>query len=167
MVSKDLLQQLNDQMNFEFESSQIYLAMAAFCASENLDGFANFFKVQAEEEKFHAMKFFNYINTIGQRAIVTGYESPRNDYDSILTTFEYAFSHEQKVTKRIYDLSDVALAEREHATISFLKWFIDEQLEEEATFDQIIQKLKRISGDSTAIYLLDEELGRRTFTPGV
>ncbi|MFC0211852.1 ferritin [Paenibacillus chartarius] len=165
MLSDKLLDKLNDQMNYEFYSSQVYLAIAAYCASESWDGFANFFIVQAEEEKFHAMKIFRYINTLGKRAHVTGMEHPENQYSSILNAFETAYEHEQLVTKRIYELSDLAWNEREHATINFLKWFIDEQVEEEATFDTIVQKLKRIDKDSNAFYMLDAELATRTFTP--
>lgn len=165
MLSENLLKELNDQINLEFYSSNLYLAMAAYCAEENLDGFANFFIVQAEEEKFHAMKIFHFINTLGKRVTISGYDSPKNDYSSILEAFEDAYAHEKTVTKRIYHLSDIALNEREHATINFLKWFIDEQVEEEATFDSIIQKLKRIKGDSNALLMLDAEFANRTFSP--
>lgn len=165
MLSQALLDKLNDQMNYEFYSSQVYLAMAAYCSAESFDGFSNFFIVQAEEEKFHAMKIFHFINTLGRRAVVSGMPDPSNSYSSLLDAFEQAYEHEQTVTKRIYELSDVAWNEREHATINFLKWFIDEQVEEEATFDNIIQKLRRIDNDSNAFYMLDAELAKRTFTP--
>jgi len=165
MLSQALLDKLNDQMNYEFYSSQVYLAMAAYCSAESFDGFANFFIVQAEEEKFHAMKIFHFINTLGKRAVVSGMSDPSNEYGSLLDAFEQAYEHEQTVTRRIYDLSDIAWNEREHATINFLKWFIDEQVEEEATFDSIIQKLRRIDKDSNAFYMLDAELAKRTFTP--
>ncbi|WP_127579025.1 ferritin [Paenibacillus koleovorans] len=167
MVSQRLLDKLNEQMNYEFYSSQVYLAMAAYCSSESYDGFANFFIVQSEEEKFHAMKIFHFINRLGRRAVVSGMDNPQNDYSSLLETFEHAFSHEQSVTKRIYELSDVAWTEREHATMNFLQWFINEQVEEESTFDSIIQKLRRIDNDSNAFYMLDAELSKRSFTPEV
>ncbi|MFD2673456.1 ferritin [Marinicrinis sediminis] len=165
MLSDKLLAELNQQMNFEFLSSHLYLAMGAYCQHESLDGFANFFIVQAEEERFHAMKIFDFINTLGKRAEVTGFESPNNTYTSVLDCFEKAYEHEKMVTKRIYDLSDLAWNEREHATINFLKWFIDEQVEEEALFDGIIQKLKRIDKDSNAFFMMDSEFAKRSFTP--
>lgn len=165
MVSDKLVKALNDQMNFEFESANVYMTMAAYCAAESLDGFANFFLVQAEEERFHAMKFFDFINDIGHRAIIKGMEDPSNDYKSVLEAFEIGLAHEKLVTKRIYDLADIALNEREHATMSFLKWFIEEQVEEEAHFDSIIQKLKRIDNDSNAFFMLDTEFAARKFTP--
>lgn len=163
MLSEKLLSELNQQMNFEFLSSHLYLAMGAYCKNENLDGFANFFIVQAEEERFHAMKIFHFINTVGKRAVITGFETPNNEYNSVLDCFEKSYEHEQMVTKRIYDLSDLAWNEREHATINFLKWFIDEQVEEEALFDGIIHKLKRIDKDSNAFFMLDSELAKRSF----
>lgn len=166
MISEKLLDQLNSQMNFEFFSSHVYLAKAAFCSSKGLDGFANFFLVQAEEERYHALKIYRYINTVGKRTIISGMVAPDNEYQSVLDAFEQAYAHEQAVTRRIYELSDTAVNEREYATIHFLKWFIDEQVEEEATFDSVLQKLKLIS-DGNGLFLLDTEFAKRTFTtPG-
>ncbi|WP_078551240.1 ferritin [Bacillus alkalicellulosilyticus] len=165
MVSKKLVEALNDQMNFEFYSAHAYLAMAAYCSAESLDGFSNFYLIQAEEERFHAMKFYNFINAIGERATITGFDKPNNKFTSILDTYEKALLQEKEVTKRIYHLSDLAWDEREHATINFLKWFIEEQVEEEDMFDTIIQKLKRIDDDSNAFFMLDEEFSKRTFEP--
>ncbi|MDX8365783.1 ferritin [Cytobacillus sp. IB215665] len=165
MISKKLLEGLNEQMNFEFYSAHAYMAMAAYCSSESFDGFANFFLVQAEEERFHAMKFYNFINALGERATIIGFHEPNNEFSSLLDAYEKALSHEKEVTKRIYQLSDIALDEREHATINFLKWFIEEQVEEEDLFDSIIQKLKRIENDSNAIFMLDNEFAGRSFSP--
>jgi ferritin len=165
MISKNLFEKLNTQMTFEFESAHIYLDMAAYCASQDLGGFTNFFKVQSEEEKFHAMKFFNYIDERNGDIKLGSLTLPNTEYSSILDVFEKAYEHEQEVTRRIYELSDIALEEREHATMSFLKWFIDEQVEEEATFNDIIKRLKRIKDDSAALYILDSELAQRVFTP--
>lgn len=167
MLSEKLMKDLNDQIKFEFYSANIYLAMAAYCASEDLDGFANFFKVQYEEEVFHAMKFFNYVNERDGRVLIYGYDNPSNEYESVLDVFEQALAHEKLVTKRLYNLMDLAIDEREHATISFLKWFIDEQVEEEATMGGVIKKLKRIGSDSNALFMLDAELAQRTFVPPV
>jgi ferritin len=165
MINDTLSKNLNDQFNFELFSAHVYLALAAYCSGESLDGFANFFMVQAEEEKFHAMKIYKYLNDRGTRVTLTGMDVPNNIYHSILETFEHAYAHEQEVTKRIYHLSDLAMNDREHATIQFLKWFIDEQVEEEAMFDSIIIKLKRIDKDSNAFFMLDSEFAKRKFTP--
>lgn len=165
LLSEKLHETLNDQMNFEFFSAHAYLAMAAYCSDEGLDGFANFFLVQADEERFHAMKFYKFVNSLGKRAIIKGFDSPNNEFTSLLDVFEKALVQEKEVTKRIYHLSDIAMDDREHATISFLKWFIEEQVEEEDMFNSIIQKLKRIQNDSNAIFMLDTEFLKRTFTP--
>lgn len=165
MLSEKLHEALNEQMNFEFYSAHAYLAMAAYCTAETYDGFANFFLVQAEEERFHAMKFYNFLSDLGYRSTINGFDRPHNEFSSVLDAFETALSHEKEVTRRIYNLSDIALDEREHATMAFLRWFIDEQVEEEATFDTLINKIKRIENDSNAIFMLDSELATRTFTP--
>ena len=165
MLSENLHTALNEQMNYEFYSAHAYLAMAAYCTNESYDGFANFFLVQAEEERFHAMKFYTYLSDKGYRATVDGFDNPGNEFSSILDVFETALHHEKEVTRRIYHLADIALDEREHATMAFLKWFIDEQVEEEATFDTLIQKIKRIEKDSNAMFMLDAELATRTFVP--
>ncbi|MDG5473511.1 ferritin [Jeotgalibacillus sp. ET6] len=163
MLSQTLIKGLNDQMNYEFYSAHIYLATAAYCSNESLDGFANFFLAQAEEERFHAMKFYQFIIDMGVRAEIDSMAKPNNQFDSVLEAFEKSLAHEKEVTKRIYALADLALDEREHATMNFLNWFIEEQVEEQATFDAIIQKLRRIDKDSNMFYMLENELGKRTF----
>ncbi|GAE29985.1 ferritin [Halalkalibacter hemicellulosilyticus] len=165
MLDDQLTKALNDQMNYEFYSAHAYMAMAAYCSSESLDGFANFFLVQAEEERFHAMKFYNFINALGERATIQSLPEPKNTFSSVKDAFEHALAQEKDVTKKIYHLSDLALDRREHATISFLKWFIEEQVEEEDMFDSIIQKLKRIDNDSNAFFMLDDEFSKRSFSP--
>ncbi|MBH5317394.1 ferritin [Paenibacillus sp. GSMTC-2017] len=160
-----LAKALNDQMNFEFYSAHVYLAMAAYCSDDSLDGFANFFIVQAEEERFHAMKIYKFLNDRGRRATLAALGEPNNDYSSVLHAFEQGYKHEMQNTERFYHLSDLAMNDREHATINFLKWFIDEQVEEEALFDSVINKLKRIDKDSNAFYMLDTEFAGRSFTP--
>ncbi|MDP4089426.1 MAG: ferritin [Bacillota bacterium] len=165
MLSDKLLRALNDQVNYEYYSEYVYLAMSSYCESEDLKGFANFYAIQAQEERFHATKFFNYIYQMGGRVTLKGFPEPQNDFKDILDTFIEGLRHEVEVTKRIYSLSDIAGEEKEHATISFLKWFIDEQVEEEDTFNTLIKRLKRIEGNAAALYLLDDELATRTFTP--
>lgn len=167
MLSEKLVNELNLQLKYEFYSAHLYRAMAAYCYAQDLDGFANFFIVQAEEEQFHAMKFFNYINEMDGVIDVQGFDSPPGDYANITELFESALSHEKFVTSRIYKLMDIATEEREHATISFLKWFIDEQVEEEASFKAYMQKLKRANGDVNILYSIDNEMATRVFTPPV
>lgn len=165
MVSEQLAGKLNAQLNNEFAAAQAYLAMAAYCEHENYGGFAHFYLQQVEEERFHAMKIYTYLNDIGVKVEISTLAQPKNDFDSILDTFEIALEQEKSVTKNFYDLMDLAWEEKEHATISFLKWFLDEQVEEEAMFDTHIEYLKRISEDKNALFLYEKELGQRVFSP--
>ncbi|EPY2302942.1 ferritin [Clostridium sporogenes] len=164
MLSEKLLKALNDQINFEFYSSYIYLAMDSYAESDDLAGFANFFRVQAQEEIFHAMKFYDYVNQMGGRVILEKIDQPKIQYNNILECFEDGFNHEKIVTNRIYNLTDIATEEKEHATISLLKWFIDEQVEEENNFNTIIRKLRRAESNPAVLYMLDDELAARVFT---
>lgn len=166
MISSNLAEALNKQVNNEFEAAQAYLAMAAYCEHHSYTGFANFFLQQAEEERFHAMKMYHYLNDRGIKVELTGTSQPKTEFDSILDTFETALEQEKAVTKNFYDLTDLAWEEKEHATISFLKWFLDEQVEEESTFETHIDYLKRISEDKNALFLYEKELGKREFSPG-
>lgn len=165
MLSDKLMKSINDQINYELYSGNVYLAMQAYFASNDLDGFANFFKVQIQEENFHANKFFNYLNQMDGRVIIDAMPAPQNDFESVLHVFKEALAHEKTVTQRIYHLMDIATEEKEHATISLLKWFIDEQVEEENTFGSIVKRLERMGADSAALYMLDSELAARVFTP--
>ncbi|MDO5708057.1 MAG: ferritin [Andreesenia angusta] len=163
MISKKLSDALNEQMNYEFASAHYYLGMAGYCSDQGLDGFANFFQQQYEEELFHAKKLYNFIVDMDLRVIVDGLPAPENYFDSPLAVFESALEHEQSVTSRIYNLMDIATSEKEYATISFLQWYVDEQIEEEANMKDKITRLERIQGDCNALYLMDAELAQRVF----
>ncbi|MBE6059228.1 MAG: ferritin [Clostridium sulfidigenes] len=165
MLSDNLLKNLNDQVNFEFYSSYTYLAMAAYAESVDLSGIANFFRVQAQEELFHAMKLYDYIFQKNGVVELEKIDKPEGKYESIIDVFETGYKHEQLVTSRIYKLADIASEEKEHATISLLRWFIDEQVEEENTFNTLLKKIKRAEDNPAALYMLDEELATRVFTP--
>lgn len=163
MVSQKLIKALNDQFNYELLSAHYYLGMASYCSEQDLDGFANFFIEQAAEERFHAMKFYDYITEVDGRILVTEISSPQNNFKSMVDVFKVALEHEQSVTKRIYNLMDIANEEREHATKNFLNWFVEEQVEEEATMKGIITKLERLGNESHGLFMLDKELGTRSF----
>ncbi|OAA90536.1 ferritin [Clostridium autoethanogenum] len=167
MLSDKLIKAINDQINYEMYSANIYFSMQAYCDSLDLDGFSNFFKVQIEEENYHITKFYDFLKRTNARILIGSIDSPDNNYDSINDAFKKALAHEKKVTARIYNLMDLATEEKEHATASLLKWFIDEQIEEEDTFNKLVKKLDKISGNSAALYMLDTELQSRTFVPPV
>jgi ferritin len=163
MLSEKLVEEFNEQIKHEFFSANYYLSMAAYCKDQNLDGFANFFIVQAEEERFHAMKFFNFLDEMGSRVVITGYDDPRTDFESMSDVFAAGLEHEQFVTKRIHHLMDIAMDEKSYPAISFLNWFVDEQVEEEATMTDLLEKLKLINNNPNGLFMLDKELSTRTF----
>ena len=165
MLSKKLTDALNDQLNYELYSGHVYVAMAGWCAANDLPGFSHWLLIQEEEERFHAMKFFNFLTEMQESPVLAGMPDPENEYSSLSEVFEEALKHEKDVTARIYNLMDIAHDEREYRTISLLNWFVDEQREEEDTFSALLAVIKRIEDNGTEIYQLDKELGARVFTP--
>ncbi len=167
MLSEKLLSKLNEQITHEFFSAHYYLAMAAYFKNEDLDGFANFFLVQAEEERFHAMKFFNFIIDQGKEAVITGFKDPKRDFKSAEEIFSLALEHEQLVSGLINDLMDIAQQDKHYPSISFLQWFIDEQVEEEASMGKLLNQVKRVGEQGHGILMLDREMASRSFSPEV
>ena len=165
MLSQKLQDAFNAQINKELYSEYLYLSMSAYCSTLDLDGIANYFMVQTQEEHFHAMKMFNFVNERGGKIVLHPIAGPQVDFKSVVDVFEETFKHEQFITKSINDLMDVAIKENDHATSSFLKWFVDEQVEEEATVSKILSKLKLIGGDGQGLLMIDTELAARVFTP--
>ncbi len=162
MLSKKMEKALNEQINAELYSAYIYLSMAAWFESQNLQGFATWMKVQNREETGHAMKFFSFINERRGRVTLTAIEEPAKEWESPLAVFEAALEHEKYITGHIGDLVNHAIAEKDHATNAFLQWFVNEQVEEEAAADSIVQKLKLAEKSTGALLMLDHELGKRT-----
>ena len=167
MLSTKLQDAMNQQINRELFSEYYYLSMAAYLNSAGLAGFENFFLVQAQEERFHAMKMYNYLNERGGRVVLKPIEAPKTDFASPLEIFQLAYEHEQLVTSMINDLMDLAVKENDHATKNFLNWFVEEQVEEEASMEGILNKLKLINGEGHGLLMLDSELAKRVFTPPV
>jgi len=167
MIKEKIQDALNKQLNAELYSSYLYLSMSAHFESVSLKGFANWMRVQAQEELTHAMKFYDYIHERGGRVTLTSIDAPQTQWDSPLAVFEHVYKHEQKVTGLINDLVDLALSEADHATNNFLQWFVTEQVEEESSADEIIQKLKLVGEASGGLLMLDQELKQRVFTPPV
>ena len=167
MLSQKLQDAINDQINFELYSEYTYLSMAAYFQENDLDGIANFFNVQTQEEHFHAMKFYNYVLERGGKIILKPIAGPEVEFKSALEVFEKTLAHEKEVTRRINAIMDLAKKENDHATVSYLQWFIDEQVEEEATVNKILGKLKYIGENGPGLLMLDQELSARVFTPPV
>jgi ferritin len=153
---------LNAQINAELFSSYLYLSMAAYFYDQNFPGFANWMRIQEQEERIHAVKFYDYIVSRNGRVSLLALEGPQVEWSSPLAAFEDSYKHEQKVTGLIHKLVDLALGEGDHATHSFLKWFVDEQVEEEASVDAVVQDLRRAGDSAYVLFMLDRELGGRT-----
>jgi len=162
MLSKKMEKALNEQINAELYSAYIYLSMAAWFESQNLQGFATWMKVQNREETGHAMKLFGFVIERRGRVTLAAIEEPAKEWKSPLAVFEGALEHEKYITGRIGDLVNQAIAEKDHATNAFLQWFVNEQVEEEAAADSIVQKLKMAEKSTGALLMLDHELGKRT-----
>ncbi|OHB59562.1 MAG: ferritin [Planctomycetes bacterium RBG_13_44_8b] len=161
MVTKKVEKSLNDQINAELYSAYMYLSMSAYFEAENLPGFAQWMKVQWQEEIKHAMKIYDYVIERGGRITLKAIDEPPSRWKSPLDAFQATYKHEQVVTGRINDLVNLAVAEKDHATNAFLQWFVTEQVEEEKSADEIVQKLKLISDAPGGLYMLDKELGQR------
>ena len=165
MLSKKMEGALNDQVNKEFYSYYLYLSMAAHFESSNLKGFGHWLRVQAKEESEHAMKFYEYLIQRGGKVILQPIDAPPAAWKSNKLVFQDAYQHEQKVTGLIIKLVELAKSEKDYATENFLQWFVKEQVEEEASAHEILQKLQMLGSDGGALFMLDSELGKRSASP--
>jgi len=165
MLNKRMEDELNKQIVAEMFSSNLYLSMSSYFESINLRGFANWMRIQAEEEMAHMMKFYTYILDRGGRAIIGSIDAPKNDWDNIISIFDEVFAHEQKITGLINNLLKIAREENDFATENFLQWFISEQVEEEANVSEILEQLKMVDGKGAGLFMLDRELKSRKFVP--
>ncbi|MBP7497948.1 MAG: ferritin [Bacteroidales bacterium] len=163
MLTKKVETALNKQINAEFWSAYLYLSMSAYFQTNNLSGFANWMKIQAMEESSHALKFINYVIERGGKVKLEPIAKVDNDWKNTIQAFEDTLNHEKKVTKMINDIADIAADEKDRATLQFMQWFITEQVEEEATAEEILQQLKMIKGEGHGLLLIDRELKSRTF----
>lgn len=163
MIKKEVLDAMNEQINAESYSAYMYLSMAAYYESMGLSGFAHWMKIQYQEEAAHALKFFNYVTERGGKVVLKAIPQVPVDFDGIVDVFEKTLVHENHVTDLINNLMNVAVAASDHATQSFLKWFVDEQVEEEANVEKILATLKLINGQGNGIFMMDRELSQRVF----
>ena len=161
MVNEKMEAALNAQLNAEVYSGYLYLSMAAYFEDIDLAGFANWMRVQAEEELEHGMKFYDYIIRRGASVTLEAIEKPQTEWESPLAVFEHVLSHEQMVTGLINDLVDLAIEERDHATNNFLQWFVEEQVEEEENAMEMLAKVKLAGDNNSIIYTLNEEFAGR------
>ncbi|PID30653.1 MAG: ferritin [Candidatus Cloacimonadota bacterium] len=163
MITEKVEKALNKQMNKEMFSANLYLSMSAYCADQNFDGFAKWMFVQYQEEISHAMKLFSYINDRGGRVILESIDKPKSEWESILNVFEETLDHEREISASVNELTDIAINEKDHATVNFLQWFISEQVEEEATVSEIVSQIEMVKDHPHSLFVINKELGNRTF----
>jgi len=162
MISKKMEKAFNEQIKWEYYSAYLYLSLSSYFTSLGLPGFANWMDVQFQEEQFHARRMFDYVNEKGGRAILQAIDAPPSVWKAPLAAFDFALKHEYAVTKRINDLMTMAQKENDHSSAIFLQWFVTEQVEEEASFGDTVNKLKLV-GDGSGLFMLDRELAARVF----
>lgn len=163
MLKEKMLTAYNEQINKEQYSAFLYLSMSAHLSDKGLPGFANWMYVQYQEELSHANKMFNYVVERGGTVKLKAIEQMPTSWDGIIAIYEAVLEHEQYITDSIDNLMDVAVEVRDHASQSFLQWFVDEQVEEEANVTEILDTLKLVNGQGNGIFMLDRELRNRTF----
>lgn len=161
MLSKEMEKAFNAQINNELFSGYLYLAMSAFLSENYLDGFANYFKVQAKEELGHAMKMYGYVFERGSRVVLEKIDKPQADFKDVEEIFTMALEHEKKITKNIHELVELAIKSKDHASKNFLDWFVNEQVEEEANMDKWVNTIKMVGTKGQALIMMDVHAGKR------
>jgi ferritin len=161
MLSKTIQSALNDQIKHEFFASYLYLAMSAHFETINLPGFARWMRAQSDEERDHAMKFFDYINDREGSVELQAIDQPPGEFQSPLDVFQQSLEHERRVSALIHRIYELAVRENDYPTQTFLQWFIDEQVEEEKNASQVVEQLKLTGGNSAALLMLDREMAAR------
>jgi ferritin len=161
MLSKTMEAAINEQINAELYSAYLYMSMMAQFEAQGLKGIANWMRVQAMEETTHAYKFYDYVIERGGEVKLKAIEGPPTEWANALAAFEHVAQHEAHVTSLINNLMDIAIETKDHASTSFLQWFIDEQVEEEANVSTIVDQLRLVGDNGVAIYMIDQQLGQR------
>ncbi len=167
MLSKKVCELLNDQINKELYSAYLYLDMSNYYKNEGLDGFANWYKIQTQEERDHAMSFMEYLQLNGVAVTLEAVGKPDKEFKKFTDPLEMAYEHEQYVTSLINDIYAAAYEDKDFRTMQYLDWFIKEQAEEEDTASNMIRKFELFGGDAKGLYMLDAEMAARTYTPSM
>lgn len=160
MLSKKMLGLLNDQLTREHFSSNLYLQMSGWAATQGLDGCASFLRAHADEERMHMMKIFDFVLECGEQPIVAAMEQPNADYDSVLDVFTRILEHEKHITAKIHELAKTAMADKDFLAFNFLQWYVAEQHEEETLFSAVLDKVNMVGAEGRGLYMLDKDIGR-------
>ena len=165
MLNKEIVAKINKQINFELYSAYVYLDISNYYADQNLNGFANWFKIQTQEERDHAMLFMDYLLQNGEKIVLSDIKGPAFNFTDFRQPAVEAYDHEIKVTAAIHDIYGAAYEIKDFRTMQFLDWFVKEQSEEEKNTDEIIKRYDLFGNDAKGLYLLDSELAARVYTP--
>ncbi len=163
-MDKRVYELINDQINKELYSAYLYLSFADYYEEEGLDGYANWYEIQAQEERDHALIFRNYLHDNGEKVKLSAIDAPDKTFSSYLEPLEAGLEHEKYVTSLINDIYAAAQEAKDYRCMKFLDWFIDEQMEEEDTADDMITKMKLFGSDARSLYELNQEYAARTYT---
>ena len=159
MLTKEMIEKLNEQINLEFYSSNLYLQMSSWAENKGYEGCAAFLKEHADEEMMHMKRLFTYVNETGALAVVGSIAAPPSEFKSIKDLFENVYEHEQMVTKKINQLAHTAFSNVDYSTFNFLQWYVAEQHEEEKLFKGILDKIEIIGEDGKGLFYIDKEIG--------
>lgn len=162
MLGKTMIDRLNEQINLENYSSNLYLQMSSWCNYNGLEGCVGFLNKHAQEEREHMQRLFNYVNETGAMVVLGQIDAPPTEFESVADIFKRTYDHECHVTKKINELVDTALAEKDYSTFNFLQWYVSEQHEEEKLFKSILDKIENTGIDGMGLFHLDREIGRMT-----
>ncbi|WP_427982848.1 non-heme ferritin [Agarivorans sp.] len=158
MLAKEMVDCLNNQINLEFYSSNLYLQMSAWCDDQGFEGAAAFLRGHAEEEMQHMTKLFNYVSETGALPIVGAIDAPPHQFDSLFSMFDEIYQHEQLITQKINQLAHTAFSSQDYSTFNFLQWYVAEQHEEEKLFKGILDKIALVENDNKLLFFIDKDL---------
>ncbi|MDA3898948.1 MAG: ferritin [Spirochaetes bacterium] len=165
-LNDKMLKALNEQINFEWYSAYIYQSMGAYFKGMNLNGFSNWMDVQAKEEMTHGFKIYNYVFDRGNQVELLAIDKPQASWKTIADVFSVALEHERKVSSRFFDILELCRELKDYSTENFVQWYINEQVEEESTVQEILERIEFAGDSKEFILMLDNELGQRVFTGG-
>lgn len=165
MISEKITAALNEQLKWEMYSANLYLSMSAYFSDIGLPGFANWMRIQYQEETDHALKFYDFVLSRGGVSKLSTIDEPPSQWANALDAFKATAAHEAEVTRRINELVHLAKSEHDFATDIFLQWFVTEQIEEEESVKNIIDRLKLVNGEGQGLLMLDAEAAARVYTP--
>ena len=159
MLGAAMVDKLNEQINLENFSSNLYLQMSTWCNFKGLEGCGTFLSKHAQEEREHAERLFNYVNETGAMVVLGQIDAPPTEFESVADVFKKTYEHECLVTRKINELVDTALTEKDYSTFNFLQWYVAEQHEEEKLFKSILDKIENTGIDGMGLFHLDREIG--------